>query len=165
MHAGPLVIFLVLQGVDRVVADGPEDGGDEEADGRPGDLVAHGRPGHDRAPPERHAQNGLGERQNPFGQRVQDDQEQRGGCQGDGEGVEQEDQAGGDPDQREKDCHGRSWLHAARRKGTLASALDPSVQVAVPEVVDGDPCAPHDKHACHEDGGQRKRRVPVAGED
>ena len=165
MHAGPLVIFLVLQGVDRVVANGPEDGSDEEADGWPGDLVAHGRPGHDRAPPERRAQDGLGERQDPFGQRVQDCQEQRDGRQGDREGVEQEDQGGGDPDQRKKDGHGRSRLHAAGRKGTLAGALDPPVQVTVPEVVDRDPRAPHDKHARHEDSGQREWRVPVTGED
>ena len=77
-HADQGVVLLVLQRVDRVVADHPEDRPRPEQPGRRAELARHRRPADQSAPGEDQAEPGLRPPGDPLHERIGRDRRQAG---------------------------------------------------------------------------------------
>ena len=84
------VVGLVLMGVDRVVAERPEEARGVEQQRRGGELAGRRRPADQRAPVEGDAEEGLRPPGDPLHQRIDHDQRQRAERERDREAVEGE---------------------------------------------------------------------------
>ena len=158
-------------GVDRVVAERPEEARGVEQQRRGRELAGRRRPADQSAPVEGDAEEGLRPPGDPLHQRVDHDQRQGRQREADREAVEGEQHER--PDQRLQREEGQRLRHAEPAAGerSLAGALDPGVEVAVDQVVDHAAGAAHRHRAEREQrdepevgpaGGQRQR--PPAGQ-
>src|SRR5699024_1158102 len=91
---------------------------------------------------------------------------QRGAGEGqlDGQRIGQQDQAEGNQQQHRENQHGFPRLDPAGGDGTAGGALDPGVELAVGEVVDGAAGRAHHENAGGEDQQQRPRRKIAGGQ-